>query len=117
MISTSTSPARGPSRSTSWTSSGRLGATAIAALVFIFAFLAPGLVPELDPGLRRGAAPFNRRQGVAADRPKMPRTVWALGFVSLFMDLSSETIHALLPLFLTTTLGASVAVVGVIDGI
>jgi MFS family permease len=47
----------------------------------------------------------------------MPRTVWALGFVSLFMDLSSETIHALLPLFLTVTLGASVTAVGVIDGI
>src|SRR3954467_11190707 len=50
-------------------------------------------------------------------KPAMPRTVWALGFVSLFMDLSSETIHALLPLFLTVTLGASVAVVGMIDGI
>jgi len=50
-------------------------------------------------------------------RPAMPRTVWALGFVSLFMDLSSETIHALLPLFLTVTLGASVATVGLIDGI
>jgi MFS family permease len=47
----------------------------------------------------------------------MPRTVWALGFVSLFMDLSSETIHALLPLFLTVTLGVSVTIVGVIDGI
>jgi MFS family permease len=47
----------------------------------------------------------------------LPRTVWALGLVSLLMDASSETIHALLPLFLTTTLGASVALVGVIDGI
>lgn len=47
----------------------------------------------------------------------MPRTVWALGFVSLFMDLSSEIIHALLPLFLTTVLGVSVAVVGLIDGV
>jgi MFS family permease len=47
----------------------------------------------------------------------IPRTVWALGFVSLFMDVSSETIHGLLPLFLTTTLGTSVAMVGVIDGI
>lgn len=47
----------------------------------------------------------------------IPRTVMALGFVSLFMDLSSEIIHALLPLFLTTTLGASVVMVGVIDGI
>lgn len=54
---------------------------------------------------------------MADERPKMPRTVWALGFVSLFMDLSSETIHALLPLFLTTSLGASVATVGAIDGI
>ncbi|HVR90193.1 MAG TPA: MFS transporter [Novosphingobium sp.] len=48
---------------------------------------------------------------------RIPRTVWALGLVSLFMDLSSETIHALLPLFLTTTLGVSVAMVGLIDGI
>lgn len=48
---------------------------------------------------------------------KIPRTVWALGLVSLFMDLSSEIIHALLPVFLTTTLGASVALVGLIDGI
>lgn len=48
---------------------------------------------------------------------KVPRTVWALGLVSLFMDLSSEIIHALLPVFLTTTLGASVALVGLIDGV
>jgi MFS family permease len=54
---------------------------------------------------------------MATNRPKMPRTVWALGLVSLFMDLSSEIIHALLPVFLTVTLGASVAVVGAIDGI
>ena len=47
----------------------------------------------------------------------LPRTVWALGLVSLFMDLSSEIVHALLPLFLTATLGASVALVGLIDGI
>lgn len=50
-------------------------------------------------------------------RPAIPRTVWALGLVSLFMDVSSEMIHALLPLFLTTTLGASVALVGMIEGI
>lgn len=50
-------------------------------------------------------------------RPAIPRTVWVLGFISLFMDVSSEMIHALLPLFLTTTLGASVIVVGIIDGI
>ena len=50
-------------------------------------------------------------------RPAIPRTVWALGIVSMFMDVSSEIIHALLPLFLTTTLGVSVAIVGLIDGI
>lgn len=52
-----------------------------------------------------------------AIRPSIPRTVWILGFVSLFMDVSSEIIHALLPLFLTSTLGASAAMVGLIDGI
>ena len=50
-------------------------------------------------------------------RPHLPRTVWVLGFVSLLMDLSSEIYHALLPLFLTVTLGASVAVLGAIDGV
>jgi MFS family permease len=54
---------------------------------------------------------------LSAPRARIPRTVWALGLVSLFMDVSSEIIHALLPLFLTTTLGASVAVVGLIDGV
>ncbi|MFI4955681.1 MAG: MFS transporter [Gammaproteobacteria bacterium] len=46
----------------------------------------------------------------------LPRTVWALGFVSLFMDVSSEMIHSLLPLFLVTELGASALVLGVIEG-
>ncbi|MBY0285240.1 MAG: MFS transporter [Sphingomonas sp.] len=49
--------------------------------------------------------------------PRIPRTVWVLGFVSMFMDISSEIIHALLPLFLTVTLGLSVAMVGLIDGV
>jgi MFS family permease len=43
--------------------------------------------------------------------------VWALGFVSLFMDVSSEMIHALLPVFLVSTLGASTTVVGLVEGI
>lgn len=47
----------------------------------------------------------------------LSRTIWTLGLVSMFMDISSEIVHALLPLFLTVTLGASVALVGVIDGI
>lgn len=50
-------------------------------------------------------------------RPSLPSSVVALGFVSLAMDLSSEIIHALLPLFMVGTLGLSVAAVGLIDGI
>lgn len=48
---------------------------------------------------------------------KIPRGVWALGFVSLFMDVSSEMIHGLLPVFLVTVLGASALMVGIIEGV
>jgi MFS family permease len=50
-------------------------------------------------------------------RPSIPRGVWALGLVSLFMDVSSEMIHSLLPVFLVTALGASVTTVGFLEGI
>lgn len=48
---------------------------------------------------------------------RIPRGVWVLGFVSLLMDVSSEMIHSLLPLFMVTTLGMSVLSVGVIEGL
>jgi len=48
---------------------------------------------------------------------RVPRTVWALGAVSLLMDLSSELVHSLLPLFMVTVLGASMVAVGVVEGI
>jgi MFS family permease len=48
---------------------------------------------------------------------KIPRGVWVLGLVSLFMDISSEMIHALLPVYLVTVLGASMVAVGFIEGI
>jgi MFS family permease len=48
---------------------------------------------------------------------KIPRGIWILGFVSMLMDISSEMIHSLLPLFMVTTLGASVFVVGLIEGL
>jgi len=48
---------------------------------------------------------------------QIPAGVWALGFVSLFMDLSSEMIHALLPVYLVTAFGASMTDVGWIEGI
>ena len=40
-----------------------------------------------------------------------------LGFVSLFMDISSELIHSLLPVFMVSSLGASVFAVGIVEGI
>src|SRR6476660_4692799 len=48
---------------------------------------------------------------------EIPGSVWTLGFVSLLMDVSSETIHALLPLYLVSVLGTSTLTVGVIEGI
>jgi MFS family permease len=49
--------------------------------------------------------------------PAIPRGVWILGFVSLLMDVSSEMIHGLLPVYLTASLGASALVVGIIEGV
>jgi MFS family permease len=53
----------------------------------------------------------------ATPTQRIPRTVWALGLVSLLMDTSSEIVHALLPLFMTVQLGLSVAMLGLIDGV
>ncbi|PZF75971.1 MFS transporter [Aestuariivirga litoralis] len=47
----------------------------------------------------------------------LPRGIWMLGFVSLFMDVSSEMIHAILPLFVVGTLGASAALLGLLEGL
>lgn len=56
--------------------------------------------------------------GLPAATPRgIPRTVWALGLVSLCMDLSSELVHSLLPLLLVGSLGASMLTVGLIEGL
>lgn len=47
----------------------------------------------------------------------IPRGVWVLGFVSLLMDVSSELIHSLLPVFMVSALGASAVAVGLVEGI
>lgn len=60
-------------------------------------------MPELDPVPR-------------PKRPGIPRSVWALGFVSLFTDMGSEMVHALLPMLLVGGLGASALVLGLIEG-
>ncbi len=49
--------------------------------------------------------------------PRLPGGVWALGFVSMLMDISSELVHSLLPVFMATTLGASMATIGIVEGV
>lgn len=62
-----------------------------------------------------GKAPST--EAAAATWRDVPATVWTLGFVSLLMDVSSELVHGLLPVFLTTVVGASAVDVGLIEGI
>ena len=50
-------------------------------------------------------------------KPRIPAGIWVLGCVSLLMDVSSEMIHSLLPLYLATGLGASAAMIGLIEGL
>lgn len=59
------------------------------------------------PGIPDQPSPATRR---------LPAAIWALGFVSLLMDISSEMIHSLLPVFMVTVLGTSVWAVGLIEG-
>ncbi|MBW2199676.1 MAG: MFS transporter [Deltaproteobacteria bacterium] len=47
----------------------------------------------------------------------LPAGIWALGFVSMFMDISSELIHSLLPVFMATVLGASMTTIGLVEGV
>ena len=64
--------------------------------------------------------PYSAGMHPAETRPsprQMPAGVWALGFVSLLMDISSEMVHSLLPLFMVGTLGASAFMVGLIEGL
>jgi MFS family permease len=47
----------------------------------------------------------------------LPSGIWALGLVSMFMDISSELIHSLLPVFMATVLGASMTTIGLVEGV
>ncbi len=48
---------------------------------------------------------------------RIPKEVWILGLVSMLMDISSEMIHSILPLFMVTSLGMSALAVGLIEGL
>ena len=83
--------------------------------------------PRISYNSHRGKAPH--RSGRRLDAPihmhispvhsfrRMPSGIWVLGFVSLLMDISSEMIHSLLPLFMVTTLGAGTVAVGIVEGL
>ena len=63
-----------------------------------------------------------RHGGAAPDAPRrslraLPPGIWALGLGSLFMDTSSELVHSLLPVYMTTVLGASMVAVGLVEGV
>lgn len=61
---------------------------------------------------------MNTEISAAPSGPRaIPKSVWALGFVSMFMDISSEVVHALLPVYMATVLGATALQVGLIEGI
>jgi MFS family permease len=47
----------------------------------------------------------------------LPGGVWALGFVSMFMDISSELVHSILPVFMATILGVSMTTIGIVEGV
>jgi MFS family permease len=48
---------------------------------------------------------------------KLPRNVWAVGLTSFFMDISSEMVINILPLFLANVLGVQTSIIGLIEGI
>lgn len=64
--------------------------------------------------------PANNRkyfQTVLGTIRALPKGIWALGFVSMFMDISSELVHSLLPVFMVSVLGASMTTIGIIEGV
>ena len=81
------------------------------------AAMTPDRPAEGDPAMAKRAAASASRAADGAAWRAIPRGIWALGFVSLLMDVSSEMIHALLPVFLVVGLGTSVLAVGIIEGI
>lgn len=60
---------------------------------------------------------MSRRQTHVERLRQIPPGIWALGFVSMLMDISSEMIHALLPVYLVTVMATSMVTVGIIEGV
>ena len=66
-----------------------------------------------------GSEPCERTESPRENRAlrHLPRSIWALGLTSLFMDASSELVHSLLPLFMASVLGVSMVAIGLIEGV
>ncbi len=58
-----------------------------------------------------------KKESILTSVKKLPRNVWAVGFTSLFMDISSEMVLNILPLFLANVLGVQTSIIGLIEGI
>ena len=69
----------------------------------------PPAAQALSPAPSRSPSPPQRQ-------PRLPAAIWMLGFVSLLMDVSSEMIHSLLPMYMVGVMGASALAVGLIEG-
>jgi MFS family permease len=72
--------------------------------------------PRTETQTDFGTSPLTPKGGIRDGLARLPGGVWALGFTSLFMDTSSELVHSLLPVFLATVLGASMATIGILEG-
>src|SRR5882724_1916328 len=57
------------------------------------------------------------RSSAASPLHQIPASIWVLGFVSMLMDISSEIVHSLLPVFMVSVLGASAFMVGLVEGL
>src|SRR5512143_1990153 len=57
----------------------------------------------------------NKKQRVTIKQ--LPRNVWVVGLTSLFMDISSEMVLNILPLFLANVLGVKTNIIGLIEGL
>jgi len=61
--------------------------------------------------------PGNAPSATTGRAHALPAGIWVLGLGSMFMDISSELVHSLLPVFMVTVLGASMVTVGVVEGV
>jgi MFS family permease len=77
---------------------------------------AAGDCPPAQPTAASGGGQSVPPAAAAASRT-LPTGIWTLGLVSMLMDVSSELVHSLLPVFMTTVLGASMTTIGLIEGV